>query len=322
VSNETRRKTAALIVGVLLMVVGVGCSSSPDGELPEPAGVEDAQAAEEANRETATEGETDREAQGQESVSAAPRPPKPRVARVIDGDTLELDDGSRVRLVQIDAPESDGECYGRKAGTVLRKLLPVGTAVRLQRDRRLDNRDRYERLLRYVFKGRQNVNLLLVQRGAASVWYYQGDRGRYADELLRAAESAQANERGAWGACGAELTPESAFDTRHLAKERQPVDDPDGPNCHPSYAGACLDPSSPDYDCAGGEGDGPDYTGPVRVVGPDDYGLDNDGTASRARAASSSSHLGVLPGRGSGPPASVRAGSYSVRAVEFRWRND
>lgn len=42
------------------------------------------------------------------------------------------------------------------------------------------------------------------------------------------------------------------------------------------YEGACLDPSSPDYDCAG-SGDGPDYTGFVRVVGPDDYGLDGDG---------------------------------------------
>lgn len=47
--------------------------------------------------------------------------------------------------------------------------------------------------------------------------------------------------------------------------------------CDPNYAGACLDPSSPDYDCAGGSGDGPDYTGPVQVVGSDHYGLDADG---------------------------------------------
>jgi hypothetical protein len=47
--------------------------------------------------------------------------------------------------------------------------------------------------------------------------------------------------------------------------------------CDPNYAGACLDPSSPDYDCAGGSGDGPDYTGPVQVVGSDPFGLDADG---------------------------------------------
>jgi hypothetical protein len=47
--------------------------------------------------------------------------------------------------------------------------------------------------------------------------------------------------------------------------------------CHPSYAGACLDPYSADYDCAGGSGDGPDYTGTVSVVGDDPFDLDRDG---------------------------------------------
>jgi hypothetical protein len=49
------------------------------------------------------------------------------------------------------------------------------------------------------------------------------------------------------------------------------------PNCHPSYVGACLNPNASDYDCAGGSGNGPYYTGPVRVVGPDEFGLDADG---------------------------------------------
>ncbi len=52
--------------------------------------------------------------------------------------------------------------------------------------------------------------------------------------------------------------------------------------CHPSYQGVCLPPNAPDVDCRGGMGDGPIYTtGPVRVVGPDDYALDgeSDGTA-------------------------------------------
>ena len=39
------------------------------------------------------------------------------------------------------------------------------------------------------------------------------------------------------------------------------------PGCHPSYEGACLDPSASDYDCTGGSGDGPLFTGRVRVVG-------------------------------------------------------
>jgi hypothetical protein len=47
--------------------------------------------------------------------------------------------------------------------------------------------------------------------------------------------------------------------------------------CHPSYKGACLDPYASDYDCAGGSGNGPKYTGAVRVVGPDVFRLDSDG---------------------------------------------
>jgi hypothetical protein len=47
-------------------------------------------------------------------------------------------------------------------------------------------------------------------------------------------------------------------------------------NCDPNYSG-CLNPNSSDYDCAGGSGNGPDYTGTVRVLGSDHYGLDADG---------------------------------------------
>jgi hypothetical protein len=60
--------------------------------------------------------------------------------------------------------------------------------------------------------------------------------------------------------------------------------DPEGPaprepddDCDPNYEGACLDPNSVDYDCQGGSGDGPDYTGTVTVVGDDHFGLDRDG---------------------------------------------
>src|SRR3989338_6479433 len=44
-------------------------------------------------------------------------------------------------------------------------------------------------------------------------------------------------------------------------------------NCNPNYSG-CLEPYASDYDCAGGSGNGPYYTGPVQVIGYDEYGLD------------------------------------------------
>lgn len=46
--------------------------------------------------------------------------------------------------------------------------------------------------------------------------------------------------------------------------------------CHPSYSG-CLNPNASDYDCAGGSGNGPYYTGRVLVYGYDEFGLDRDG---------------------------------------------
>ena len=48
-------------------------------------------------------------------------------------------------------------------------------------------------------------------------------------------------------------------------------------NCDPNYTGACLRPDVSDYDCMGGSGDGPYYTGRVNVVGVDHYDLDRDG---------------------------------------------
>jgi hypothetical protein len=53
----------------------------------------------------------------------------------------------------------------------------------------------------------------------------------------------------------------------HLAKKKR---------CHPSYKLACLDPNASDYDCIGGSGNGPKYTGLVKVVGPDVFRLDAD----------------------------------------------
>jgi PASTA domain-containing protein len=52
---------------------------------------------------------------------------------------------------------------------------------------------------------------------------------------------------------------------------------PEPADCHQSYEGACLNPNASDYDCAGGSGNGPEYTGFVTVVGPDVFGLDADG---------------------------------------------
>jgi micrococcal nuclease len=136
------------------------------------------------------------------------------VERIIDGDTLVLRGGARVRLVQIDAPEAGGECYAAASTRELGRLAPPGRRVVLETDRRLDTVDRYERLLRYIHVGRTNLNVELVRRGAATPWFYDGDRGRYASELLGAVRSARSARRGLWGACRVSWNPEGPVDTR------------------------------------------------------------------------------------------------------------
>ena len=131
------------------------------------------------------------------------------VEHVLDGDTIVLTDGRRVRLAQIDTPElSPNECFAEAARDTLQSILPDGTRISLRRDPKLDGTDQYGRLIRYVIADRANVSVELVRRGAASVWFVDGKRGRHARELLRAAKHARRTGAGLWRTC-----PGTVFDT-------------------------------------------------------------------------------------------------------------
>ena len=141
------------------------------------------------------------------------------VSRVIDGDTIELSNGQRVRLVQIDTPEvyNGYECYGQEASAIAKRLLPAGTRVLLQLEPASDPGDRYGRLLRYVIRAGDgvNVNLFLVAVGAAAPWFYDGEQGRYFATLQTLAKRAKAKRLGLWGACPRTVyDPYSAVTTR------------------------------------------------------------------------------------------------------------
>jgi len=73
-----------------------------------------------------------------------------------------------------------------------------------------------------------------------------------------------------------EAREEEAWEQQE-AEEREEAAEAETSECDPNYSGACLDPNVSDYDCEGGSGNGPNYTGPVEVVGNDHYGLDADG---------------------------------------------
>jgi len=136
------------------------------------------------------------------------------VERIVDGDTLVLRGGARVRLVQIDAPEAGEECYAAASARELGRLARPGARIGLEADPRLDRVDRYGRLLRYIHTGRVNVNVELVRRGAATPWFYGGERGRYAGALLGATSAARSAKRGMWGACRVSWSPYGPVETR------------------------------------------------------------------------------------------------------------
>ena len=107
------------------------------------------------------------------------------MARISDGDTLRLADGRRIRLVQIDAPEREVECFGNAATKALARLAPVGSTIELERDPALDDLERNGRLLRYVRVGGVDLNLELVRLGAAAPYFYRGARGARAGRGFR-----------------------------------------------------------------------------------------------------------------------------------------
>lgn len=124
------------------------------------------------------------------------------VRRVIDGDTIELENGQRVRYVGVDTPETKDrrkpvQCFGKQASEKNRELVE-GKRVRLKRD--ISDRDRYGRLLRYIYVGDTFVNLKLVEEGYARSYSYPPDIAHQAE--FRAAERrAREAKRGLWGEC-------------------------------------------------------------------------------------------------------------------------
>jgi micrococcal nuclease len=128
-------------------------------------------------------------------------PDTARVVEAIDGDTLLLEGGERVRYLLADAPESAGgarECYGPEARAFNRDLVE-GRQVTLAYGEACT--DRFGRLLAYVSVDGREVNTLLVERGHACVLHVPpaGSARRAEFESLQA--RARSARRGVWGAC-------------------------------------------------------------------------------------------------------------------------
>jgi len=124
------------------------------------------------------------------------------VKRVIDGDTIELANGQRVRYIGIDTPETVDprkpvQCFGVEASN-RNKQLVEGKQVRLEKD--VSETDKYGRLLRYVYVNGTFVNLVLVQDGFAYSSTYPPDI-KYQNQFIEAQRVATEQEKGLWGSC-------------------------------------------------------------------------------------------------------------------------
>lgn len=127
------------------------------------------------------------------------------VAKVSDGDSLKCRDGSRVRLIGIDAPELDQEPFGPRSREALERRMPKGTVVRLEFD--VQPRDQYGRLLAYVWRDDRFVNEEQVAEGYAATLTVPPNV-RWAERFRKALASARERRAGLWADDGFSCRPE------------------------------------------------------------------------------------------------------------------
>ncbi len=163
------------------------------------------------------------------------------VTRVIDGDTIEIEGGQKIRYIGIDTPETVDprkpvQCFGKEASN-RNKQLVEGKRVHLEKD--ITETDRYGRLLRYVYLENIFINLLLVQEGFATSYSYPPDI-KYQDKFIEAGRIARDKKNGLWGACpvvppapaSAETTVPQPVPTPMPTTSPQPTTAPTSASCN------------------------------------------------------------------------------------------
>ena len=145
-------------------------------------------------------------------ISATTAPSSQQIAtvtKVIDGDTIQIDTGQKIRYIGMDTPElhkprTPVQCFAELAYEKNRDLV-LGKKIKLVKD--VSETDRYGRLLRYIYLQDKTatadgtfVNAYLVQEGYARVLTVPPDVAN-SDYFLKLQQQAQAQNKGLWSAC-------------------------------------------------------------------------------------------------------------------------
>jgi len=127
------------------------------------------------------------------------------VKKVIDGDTIEIErygKAEKVRMIGIDTPETldprkPVQCFGKEASDKSKDLLSGGR-VRLEFDPIVGQKDKYNRLLAYVWSNNELVNLKLIKEGYANEYTYRSQAYKYQNEFKNAQTVAKESSVGLW----------------------------------------------------------------------------------------------------------------------------
>ena len=139
------------------------------------------------------------------NLSTTPNTKTYTVIQVVDGDTIKVsmdDIKTTIRLIGLDTPETVDprkpvQCFGKEATNKMLELLRTKTVL-MEEDKSQGDKDKYGRLLRYVFlPDETNVNKTLIQEGYAYEYTYDLPY-KYQDAFKKAQISARESKRGLW----------------------------------------------------------------------------------------------------------------------------
>lgn len=277
--HANRKKIAQIsLIAFIAMFIVIGVS--------EPESVKQARLAEEKaqlEEQERLEEERNRLAEEAPRSEPAPEPHNPekywhKVERVVDGDTVKASvDGKveSIRIIGINSPEATTrtECFGSTASKKAKEFLE-GKWILLEKDDSQSDRDKYGRLLRYVwFDTGTDFGRRMIEEGYAYEYTYDIPYAKQA-EYKDTQEYADERSHGLWSSdtCDGKRTKPAPKVTAPKPKPVAPAPAPKPAprsNCDPNYT-PCVPNVSYDLDC-------PDIGFSVRVIGSDPHGFDGNG---------------------------------------------